>query len=162
MNLLVHLDRALRKRTPRLSVGPEGTNVARQVTHHSIEESEPTHQFSPNFDTEEFLYEALWQGLIRPGLWHIDSLSWSEELEIRGWAIRPECWFGEATFTVNGRPFTTVERDGDRPDVVSALKVGKNRVSGFRCRIDLKDLPEGVKDLQFAYADRRTLAPLAA
>jgi SAM-dependent methyltransferase len=45
---------------------------------------------------------------------------------------------------------------------VSALKVGKNRVSGFRCRIDPKDIPEGVKDLEFAYADRRTLAPLAA
>jgi SAM-dependent methyltransferase len=33
-------------------------------------------------------------------------------------------------------------------------------VSGFRCRIDVKDLPNGARDLQFAYADRRTLAPL--
>jgi hypothetical protein len=113
----------------------------------------------PNPDTEAFLYEALGQGLIRPGLWHIDWLALTEELEIRGWAIRPEYWFGEATFTVNGRPFTTVEREGDRPDVASALKVGGDRLSGFRCRIDLKDLPEGVEDLQFAYADRRTLAP---
>jgi SAM-dependent methyltransferase len=131
---------------------------------HPIETSELVHQVCPDPNTEALLYKALWQGLIQSGLWYIDSLSLTstEGLEIRGWAIRPECWFGETTFTVNGRPFTAVERDGDRPDVVSALRVAEDRVSGFRCRIDLKDLPEGVKDFHFTYADRRTLTPLAA
>jgi hypothetical protein len=53
----------------------------------------------PNPETEAFLYEALGQGLIQPGLWHIDGLFLSKELEIRSWAIRPEYWFGETTLT---------------------------------------------------------------
>src|SRR5262249_17978106 len=148
--------RVLRKRSLRPSVGPGRTSGAHQAGGRSMETLEQVQQVRPSPDTEAFLYDALWQSQFRPGLWHIDRFSLTEKLEIQGWAIRPEGWFGEATFTANGRLFTTVERDGDRPDVVSALNVGKSRVSGFRCRIDLKELPEDVEDLQIAYVDRRT------
>lgn len=159
MKLLGRLDRAARRRP---HAGPGGTDGARMAVLPQSAASEPENPVHSGPDINLFLYEALWQHVIRPGLWYIDQVTFADELEIQGWTIRPAHWFGEATFTVNGRPFTSVAMGRDRPDVAAALRVAEDRVSGFRCRIDAKDLPEGTKDLTISYADRRTLAPLVA
>ncbi len=160
MNVLGYLDRTLRKRMRGPNTGPEATKSARPAEHPPSAIPEPHVPVHPSPDIDAFLYEALCGRLSQEGRWYIDEITVTDELEIRGWAIRPACWFGEATFTVNGQPFTRVEKDRDRPDIAPALKVEPDRVSTFRCRIDVNDLPDGVRNLHFAYADRRTLKPL--
>jgi SAM-dependent methyltransferase len=100
------------------------------------------------------------QSVFQDGFWQFDLSALKEGLELRGWVVSPDGWFGEASFTVNGRLFTSVEIEDNRPDVAQAFSVHPSRVRGFRCCIDWKHLPDGVKDYRFAYVDGRTLVPL--
>jgi SAM-dependent methyltransferase len=74
--------------------------------------------------------------------------------------VRPQNWFGEETFTVNGLPFTSVEMGDKRPDVVRRLMVDESRVREFRCWIDLDDVPNRSEGFLLSNVDKRTLAPL--
>jgi SAM-dependent methyltransferase len=99
--------------------------------------------------------------VFKNGRWVIDSMSLEDGLSISGWVISPENWFGEATFTVNGRQFTKVEMEDNRPDVSKAWRLDPGRVRGFRCWIGLDDVPGDIKSFRLAYAHGRTLVPLA-
>jgi hypothetical protein len=120
---------------------PQGTNGDGLTGLHTGETDQQDDQAPPDPDLGVLLYERLWQLVIRSGLWHLDSISFNEGLAIRGWLIRPQNWFGEETFTVNGLPFTSVEMGDKRPDVVRRLMVDESRVREFRCWIDLDDVP---------------------
>ncbi len=111
-------------------------------------------------DREDILYETIRRGVLQRGLWYIDAINWQGGLEIQGWLVAPEGWFRETSFTVNGRRFSEVEINENRPDVVQALKVDPRRIRGFRSWMDRKDLSDGAKGFRIAYVDHRTLVPL--
>src|SRR5262249_799090 len=101
---------------------------------------------------ESVLYSAIRAQVFRGGYWQIGKIRADQGLEIQGSAIRPANWFGGVRFTVNGRPFPTVELGPGNPDVAAEIGVEDERSFSFRCHAPVGTL-DAADGYEFAFTD---------
>jgi SAM-dependent methyltransferase len=94
-----------------------------------------------------------------PPAWTADAVEWrNQELILRGWALPSDA----PGFTIDGRPFDSIDIGIDRPDVGRLFWfLPDARRSGFECRTKL---PEDCRDsglVAFDYVDGRTGRPFS-
>lgn len=106
-----------------------------------------TLRFAPS--GEAVLYSAVWQQALRDAYWEITELDETQGLGIAGHAIRPAHWFGGMTFTINGRPFPTVELVPATPERAAGLGVEEGRAFAFRCHAP-REMMEGSTAFELA------------
>jgi hypothetical protein len=112
---------------------------------------------------ELYLYGRLLDTMMGSEPWAIDHVRISDDqLEIRGWALSPNNDAESVLFTMNGKPFATMEYPNKRPETARVFWFRPGAVySGFVCRSPYpRPRAEDRSELRFECVRRDTMEPV--